>query len=70
MSKLRPKYRQGEGEKDIERKPIFNQNQFFPISLEKSCLYLLEIALHFNKNSWIYFQSQMLTYVLSICCIF
>ena len=51
-------------------KEIFCQDQFFPISLKRSCFYLLEIALHFNKNSRIYFQRQMLTYVLSICCIF
>ena len=58
------------GKQNIERKPIFNQDQFFPISLERSCLYLLEIALHFNKNSRIYFWWEMLTNILSICYIF
>ena len=54
----------------LKENPFFNQNHFFPFFLQKSCLYLLEIALHFNKNSRIYFWWQMLTYVLSISCMF
>ena len=52
----------------LKENPFFNQDHFFPIFLGKSCLYLLEIALHFNKNSRIYFWRQMLTYVLSVSC--
>ena len=55
--------------KILKENPFFNQDQFFPISLSRSCLCLLETALHFNKNFWIYFWWQILTYVLSICCI-
>ena len=55
--------------KILKENPFFNQDQFFPISLGRSCLCLLEIALHFNKNFRIYFWWQILTYVLSICCI-
>ena len=58
------------GRKTLKENPFLIKINFSLISLERSCLYLLEIALHFNKNSWIYFQWQMLTYVFSICCIF
>ena len=56
--------------KNIERKPIFNSNKFFSISLGWSCLYLLEIALYFHKNSRIYFWWEMLTNILLISYIF
>ena len=58
------------GRKTLKENPSLIKINFSPISLERSCIYLLEIALHFNKNLRIYFQLQMLTYVLSSCCIF